>query len=158
MLEITIVAVGRVKERYIAEGVEEFSRRLRSYARLRQIEVHDEPLHGSTANAMLSLSKEGERILRALPEHALVIALDRSGEEWSSEELAARIRGWELQGENRLAFIVGGELGLSPQVLASSDHVLSLSRMTFTYQLARLLLLEQLYRAFRINRGEPYHR
>ena len=99
-----------------------------------------------------------ERIVAAIPEGSYVIALDVQGQSWSSEELSRVVRGWELSGQNQLAFVIGGDLGLSPAVLARSDLRLSLSRMTFTHPMARLILLEQVYRAFRILRGEPYHK
>jgi 23S rRNA (pseudouridine1915-N3)-methyltransferase len=104
------------------------------------------------------MKKEGERVLAALPEGSLLIALDVKGECWSSEELAASFRDWGLSGQNHLTFVIGGDLGLPPAVLARSTLRLSLSRMTFTHPMARLLLLEQVYRAFRILRGEPYHK
>lgn len=159
-LEIVVIAVGRVKERYIAEGVREYGKRLRTYVNLRIHEVADEPLQKGPAPGAEAVAKarEGRRILEALPENAILIALDPEGEEWASRELAARMNEWELQGRGRIAFAIGGELGLAEEVLARADRILSLSRMTFPYQIARLLLLEQIYRAFRINRGEPYHR
>jgi 23S rRNA (pseudouridine1915-N3)-methyltransferase len=93
-----------------------------------------------------------------IPESSYVIALDVQGKTWSSEELAESFRQWELAGQNNLAFVIGGDLGLSPEVMSRSDMRLSLSKMTFTHPISRLLLLEQVYRAFRILRGEPYHK
>ncbi|MDH7594171.1 MAG: 23S rRNA (pseudouridine(1915)-N(3))-methyltransferase RlmH [Methanomicrobiales archaeon] len=159
-LEIVIIAVGRMKERYLAEGIREYMKRLRPYVNLLIHEVADEHLQKGPAPGaeLISKTREGRRLLEALPENAILVALDPEGEEWPSRELAARLNEWELQGRGRIAFAIGGELGLSEEVLVRADQVLSLSRMTFPYQIARLLLLEQIYRAFRINRGEPYHR
>ena len=116
------------------------------------------PQPASTANESAAMEKEGGRILAALPEGSFVIALDVKGQSWSSEELAASFGERELSGQNQIAFVIGGDLGLSPAVLARSNQRLSLSKMTFTHPMARLLLLEQVYRAFRILRGEPYHK
>lgn len=158
-MKLKIVASGKIRERYLAEGIEDYARRIRRYAELEIREVPDEPNPGQgEAREAIAREREGERILEALPAEAVVIALDPQGEEWSSTELAERLAKWELSGPYTVAFAIGGELGLSPKVLACATHVLSLSRMTFPHQLARLLLLEQLYRAFRIHRGEPYHR
>jgi 23S rRNA (pseudouridine1915-N3)-methyltransferase len=112
----------------------------------------------SSAIESAALEKEGERILAAIPEGFTIIALDVQGQSRSSEQLAASFREWELSGKNHLAFIIGGDLGLSPSTLSACNLRISLSPMTFTHPMARLLLLEQLYRVFRILRGEPYHK
>lgn len=159
-MQIRIIAVGKIKERYLQEGIAEYEKRLRSYAKVHIVELSDErrSLSASTAIESMAKEKEGERILAAIPEGSVVIALDVKGQNWSSEELAALFRERELSGENQLTFIIGGDLGLSPAVIARSDLRLSLSKMTFTHPMARLLLVEQVYRAFRIIRGEPYHK
>jgi 23S rRNA (pseudouridine1915-N3)-methyltransferase len=159
-MQIRVVAVGKIKEKFLQDGIAEFEKRLRPYAKLQVIEIADEkrPLSAPPSLESVAMEKEGERILSALPENAFVIALDVKGQAWSSVELAEAFREWELAGKNQLAFIIGGDLGLSPAVLARSDLRLSLSKMTFTHPMARLLLLEQVYRAFRILRGEPYHK
>jgi 23S rRNA (pseudouridine1915-N3)-methyltransferase len=128
--------------------------------KLQIVELSEErrPLSASSAIESVAKEKEGERILAAIPESSFVIALDIKGQSWPSEELAGSFREWELSGQNQLAFVIGGDLGLSPLVLARSDLRLSLSSMTFTHPMARLLLVEQIYRAFRILRGEPYHK
>jgi 23S rRNA (pseudouridine1915-N3)-methyltransferase len=159
-MQIRIIAVGKIKERYLQEGIAEYEKRLRPYVKLQVIEIADErrPLSASSAIELVAKEKEGERILTAIPEGSFVIALDVMGQSWPSEQLAASFREWELSGQNQLAFVIGGDIGLSPGVLARSNLRLSLSKMTFTHPMARLLLVEQLYRAFRILRGEPYHK
>lgn len=159
-MQIRIIAVGKIKEKYLQDGIAEFEKRLRPYVKLQVLELAEEkrPLSASPAIESAAKDKEGERILAAIPEGSFVIALDVKGQNWSSEELAASFREWELSGQNHLAFVIGGDLGLSPAVLTRSNLRLSLSKMTFTHPMARLLLVEQVYRAFRILRGEPYHK
>ena len=159
-MQIRVVAVGKIKEKFLQDGIAEFEKRLRPYVKLQLIETADEkrPLSAPPSLESAAMDKEGERILQALPENSFVIALDVKGQAWSSVELAGAFREWELAGNNQLAFVIGGDLGLSPAVLSRSNLRLSLSKMTFTHPMARLLLLEQVYRAFRILRGEPYHK
>jgi 23S rRNA (pseudouridine1915-N3)-methyltransferase len=159
-MQIRIVAVGKIKEKFLQEGIAEYEKRLRPYAKVQIVEVPEEkrPVSASPSVERAAMEKEGERIVAAIPDGSLVIALDIRGEDWSSETLAASFREWELAGQNQVAFVIGGDLGLSPYVLARSTVRLSLSRMTFTHPMARLLLFEQVYRAFRILRGEPYHK
>jgi 23S rRNA (pseudouridine1915-N3)-methyltransferase len=159
-MQIRIIAVGRIKEKFLQEGIAEYEKRLRPYVKLQMVEISEEkrPAPASVYVERVAIEKEGERILAAIPDNSFVIALDISGQDWSSEALAASFRDWELAGQNQLAFVIGGDLGLSPSVLARCDLRLSLSRMTFTHPMARLLLVEQIYRAFRILRGEPYHK
>ena len=159
-MQIRVVAVGKIKEKFLREGIAEYEKRLRPYVKLGITELAEEkrPDSASMANEAAAVEKEGERILAAVPAGSLIIALDVKGQAWSSEELASSLREWELSGRNQLAFVIGGDLGLSPAVLARSTLRLSLSKMTFTHQMARLLLLEQVYRACRINSGEPYHK
>ena len=159
-MHIRIIAIGKVKERFLQEGVAEYEKRLRPYVKLHIVELPEEkrPASASTSIEAAAIEKEGERICAAIPGGSFVIALDVRGVSWSSEELADAFREWELAGKNQVAFVIGGDLGLSPVVLSRSDLRLSLSKMTFTHPMARLLLLEQVYRAFRILRGEPYHK
>jgi 23S rRNA (pseudouridine1915-N3)-methyltransferase len=159
-MQIRVIAVGKIKEKFLSEGIAEYEKRLRPYVKLQVVELADEkrPQSASPAIESAAVGKEGERILAAIPEGYFVIILDVQGQSWSSGDLAAAFGGWELSGQNQLAFVIGGDLGLSPGVLARSNMRLSLSRMTFTHPMARLLLLEQVYRAFRILRGEPYHK
>lgn len=159
-MQIRVVAVGKIKEKFLQDGIAEFEKRLRPYVKLQLIEIADEkrPLSAPPSLESAAMDKEGERILQVLPENSFVIALDVKGQAWSSVELSGAFREWELTGNNQLAFVIGGDLGLSPAVLSRSNLRLSLSKMTFTHPMARLLLLEQVYRAFRILRGEPYHK
>jgi 23S rRNA (pseudouridine1915-N3)-methyltransferase len=159
-MQIRVIAVGKIKEQFLREGIAEYEKRLHPYAKLQVVELPEEkrPQPASPANESVAIEKEGERIFAAIAENSYVIALDMKGQSWSSEELAASFGEREISGQNQLAFVIGGDLGLSPAVLARSNLRLSLSKMTFTHPMARLLLLEQVYRAFRILRGEPYHK
>lgn len=159
-MQIRIITVGKIKERYLQEGIAEYEKRLRPYVKMHIVELPEEkrPLSASRAIESMAKEKEGERILAAIPERSFVIALDVKGQSLSSEELAGSFHKWELSGQNQLVFLIGGDLGLSPDALVRSDMQLTLSRMTFTHPMARLLLMEQVYRAFRIIRGEPYHK
>jgi 23S rRNA (pseudouridine1915-N3)-methyltransferase len=159
-MRINIIAVGRVKESYLADGIAEYTKRLRPYVNLRIAEVDDDrrPVNLSPAQKDRILSREGEKILAAIPEGSVTVALAVDGKPYSSEELAAFFRKRELSGASQITFIIGGDLGLSDGVLEQCDERLSLSPMTFTHQMVRLILLEQIYRAFRIMRGEPYHK
>jgi 23S rRNA (pseudouridine1915-N3)-methyltransferase len=159
-MKIRIIAVGKIKEKFLQDGIFEYEKRLRPYANVRVLEVPEEkrPASASSSVERVAVEKEGERILAAIPDGSFVIVLDVQGQGWSSEELAESFRQWELAGQSQMVFVIGGDLGLSPAVLARSDLCLSLSRMTFTHPMARFLLVEQVYRAFRILRGEPYHK
>jgi len=159
-MHVHIIAIGKIKERFLQEGIAEYEKRLRPYAKLHIVELADEkrPASASVSIEAAAIEKEGERICAAIPGGSFVISLDVRGVSWLSEDLADAFREWELAGKNQVAFIIGGDLGLSPAVLSRSDLRLSLSKMTFTHPMARLLLLEQVYRAFRILRGEPYHK
>jgi 23S rRNA (pseudouridine1915-N3)-methyltransferase len=159
-MQVRVIAVGKIKEKFLQDGIAEYEKRLRPYVKLQVVEIPEEkrPASTSPATEAAAKEKEGERILAALAENSYVIALDVKGQSWSSEELAASFSERELSGQNQLAFVIGGDLGLAPAVLARSNLRLSLSKMTFTHPMARLLLLEQVYRAFRILRGEPYHK
>lgn len=159
-MQMRVVAVGKAKERYIEEGIAEYEKRLRPYVNCEIIEVKDErvPKNASPAEEAKVKAAEGERILAAVRDGALLVALDGASEMWSSEEFAARLRTWGISGTREVCFAIGGPLGLSQGVLDRADIRLSLSRMTFLHTLVRVILLEQIYRAFRIVRGEPYHK
>ena len=160
MLSITIACVGKVKETYLREGLREFEKRLSAYCRMHWIEVGDEatPAEASPADEARILQIEGERLLKVLPAQSYRIALAIDGKERSSKQLSAHIDSLALAGNSHLVFVIGGSLGLCDRVLAVCNERLSFSRMTFPHQMMRLLLLEQLYRSFRISRGEPYHK
>jgi len=159
-MQIRIIAVGKIKEKFLQDGIAEYLKRLRPYAKVQIVEIPEEkrPASASPATESAAIAMEGERMLAAVPEDSFVIALDVMGQNWSSEQLAASFGEWELSGKNQLAFLIGGDLGLSPALLKRSNLRLSLSKMTFTHPMARLILVEQVYRAFRILRGEPYHK
>jgi 23S rRNA (pseudouridine1915-N3)-methyltransferase len=154
------VTVGKLKEKYLKQGIEEYVKRLSAYAKIEVIEVADEkaPEELSELEMIQVKQKEGERILAKVAQDTYVIALAIDGKLRSSEELADTLDKLATYGKSKIAFIIGGSLGLSEEVLSRANEHLSFSRMTFPHQLMRLILVEQIYRAFRINRGEPYHK
>ena len=158
-MRISIVAVGKIKERYLAEGIGEFTKRLTPFCRLDIMEVNEEkmPDNPSEAEKAKVLGREGERILKNIRASSYPIVLDLGGTQLSSEELAGRLDALARAGRSDITFIIGGAFGLSPQVLTAAKERLSFSKLTFTHQMIRLLLVEQIYRAFKISRGEPYH-
>lgn len=159
-MKISVVAAGKIKEKYFTEAVREYSKRLSRYCRLEILEVPDEktPEGASQAQEEQIKEREGQRILSALKEDAYVIALAIQGKRRTSPELAAHLEQLTVRGVSHLYFVIGGSLGLSEAVLARADEKLSFSDMTFPHQLMRVILLEQIYRSFRIMRGEPYHK
>ena len=159
-MNISIITVGKLKEKYLKQGIDEYAKRLSAYAKLDIVEVPDEkaPEVLSESEMAQVKQKEGERILAKVHPDAHVIALAIEGSMKTSEQLAARIDHLATYGKSKITFIIGGSLGLSPQVLERAAETLSFSNMTFPHQLMRLILVEQIYRAFRINRGEPYHK
>jgi 23S rRNA (pseudouridine1915-N3)-methyltransferase len=154
-VKIAVIAVGRLKERYWREAADEYLKRLRPYATVREIEIADRDVSRDEARA---LAEEGADIARALPEGSYVVALDVTGDELTSEGFAACLSARGLEGRSSVTFVIGGSAGLAPEVLSRTDERLSLGRITLPHQLARVVLFEQVYRAFRISRGEPYHR
>lgn len=158
-MKIRIVAAGRLKEKYLREGVAEYEKRLAPFASVELLETREEymPENPSEAQRQQALAKEGERLLRLVPEQSFLIVLDVKGKLLSSEALAKELAGLALQGRSDLTFLIGGAFGLSPAVRECADLRISFSPMTFTHQMVRLLLYEQIYRAFKINRGEKYH-
>ena len=154
-----IVCVGRLREKFYADAAEEYLKRLSRYGRMEIIELPDlpEPANASDAQRRQVMEKEGESILSRLKPTDWVIPLCIEGPQLSSEAFAAKIAAREQQG-GRVVFVIGGSLGLSPAVIQRGNEKLSLSKMTFPHQLARVLLLEQLYRACKINAGEKYHK
>ena len=154
-MRLTIIAVGRLKERYWRDAADEYLKRLGPYATVRVAEVDDRDSGRDEARA---LAEEGADVVRAIPDGAHVIALEIGGKQLSSEAFAARLSALALDGRSNVAFAIGGSVGLSGEVLARADERMSLGPMTLPHNLARVVLLEQIYRAFRINRGEPYHK
>ncbi len=159
-MNISIIAVGKLKEKYLKSGIDEYLKRLSSYAKVEIIEIPDEkaPEELSPSEMEQVKQKEGEKLLSKLSQDTYVIALAIDGKMKSSEELADTLDKLATYGKSKVAFIIGGSLGLSNEVLQRADEKLSFSKMTFPHQLMRLILLEQVYRAFRINRNEPYHK
>ena len=159
-MKITILAVGKVKEAFFREAIQEYSKRLSRYCRLEILEVADEktPERASEAEEVLIKEREGERILKQIRDTDYVCALDIEGEPLDSVALAERINRLGIGGTGRLVFVIGGSLGLAEAVLKRADWKLSFSKMTFPHQLMRVILLEQVYRSYRIICGEPYHK
>ncbi len=159
-MRIRIILVGKVRERYLREGVSEYLQRLRPYAHVELVELQDEPVPETLSEKQLALARqvEAERILRTLRENEYVVVLDIHGTQMSSEDLSQWIQERALSGESNLALVIGGTTGLAPEVLSRARLRLSIGPMTFPHQFMPMLVAEQLYRAFRIARGEPYHR
>ena len=159
-MNISVISVGKLKEKYLKLGIEEFSKRLSKYCKLDLIELEDEkcPENLSEKDMEIVKNKEGQRILSKIKNNSYVIALAIDGKNLSSEELADTISKLAVRGNSHITFIIGGALGLSDEVLKRADYKLSFSKMTFPHQLMKLILLEQVYRAFRINNNEPYHK
>lgn len=158
-MKITIACVGKIKEKYLTAGIEEFTRRLTPFCRLEVIAIGEErmPDDPSLAQKQQVLEKETQRLLNIIPENSYVILLDVIGKQLSSPELAARLDELALSGKSHITFVVGGAFGYTDDLRRRADFALSFSRMTFTHQMIRLLLVEQIYRAFKISRGEKYH-
>lgn len=159
-MNIAIVTVGKLKEKYLKQGIEEYTKRLTSYAKMQLIEVADEkaPENLSEADMEIVKKKEADRILAKIAPDAHVIALAIDGKMKTSEEFAASIESLMTYGKSKIVFVIGGSLGLHSSVLQRSEEKLSFSKMTFPHQLMKLVLVEQVYRAFRIIKGEPYHK
>ena len=159
-MNISVITVGKLKEKYLKQGIGEYVKRLSAYAKIDIIEIPDEkaPETLSDMEMLQVKAKEGERILAKISDDTHVIALAIEGKMKSSEELADTIDKLATYGKSKIAFVIGGSLGLSADVMKRANDTLSFSKMTFPHQLMRLILVEQIYRAFRINRGEPYHK
>ena len=159
-MNITVITVGKIKEKYLRDAIEEYSKRLTRYCRLEVIEVPDEktPDNASEKQEIMIKEKEGEAILRSIKDNMFAVALELKGNMLSSEELSSYIMHLGIRGESNIAFVIGGSLGLSKGVLERANYKLCFSKMTFPHQLFRVMLLEQIYRGFRIISGEPYHK
>lgn len=159
-MKITLVTVGKIKERYFEDAVKEYQKRLSRYCRLEILQVADEktPDGASEAVERQIKEKEGQRILGNIRDGAFVVALAIEGEMLSSEQLAEKIDKLGIRGVSHIVFVIGGSLGLSEAVMKRADYALSFSKMTFPHQLMRVVLLEQIYRSYRIIAGEPYHK
>ena len=159
-MNITVISVGKLKEKYLKMGIEEYVKRLGAYAKIELIEVPDEkaPEQLSLAEMELVKRKEGERILSKINDGMYVIALAIDGKMKSSEQMAADLQSLMTYGTSKVAFVIGGSLGLHDDVLKRADEKQSFGKMTLPHQLMKLVLIEQIYRSFRIIKGEPYHK
>lgn len=159
-MKITILTVGKIKEKYLRDAIAEYSKRLSRYAKLEIIEVADEktPDNASETVETNIKNKEAERLLKYIRDDAYLITLEIKGKQLTSEELAQKIDTLGVQGTSHIIFVIGGSLGLGEEVLKRSNYALSFSKMTFPHQLMRVILLEQIYRSYRIMSGQPYHK
>ena len=159
-MKITLLTVGKIKEKYLKDAIAEYSKRLSKYCKLEIIEVADEktPDNASEVVENVIRDKEGERLLKYVKDDAFVITLEIKGKMMTSEELAEKIDTLGIRGVSHIMFIIGGSIGLGEDVIKRSDFALSFSKMTFPHQLIRVILLEQIYRSYRIISGEPYHK
>jgi len=160
LIEINVVCVGKIKEKYWNEAISEYSKRLSRYCKLSIIEVADEKTPDNAPEAIENQikQKEGERILSKIPDNAHVIALAINGKKYTSEALSAHVNDLAVSGKSKISFVIGGSLGLHEDVLKRANEKLSFSDMTFPHQMMRVVLLEQIYRSYKILSGEPYHK
>ena len=159
-MKIDVICVGKLKEQYLRDAVKEYEKRLSKFCKLQILEVNDERTEEKASDAQIAKIKalEAERIKKYVKEDAFLITLEIEGKEKSSEELADYIDTLGIQGVSHIQFVIGGSLGLSESISRLSGFHLSFSRLTFPHQLMRVMLLEQLYRSFKIIAGEPYHK
>ncbi len=159
-VNVQVVAVGKIKEKFVDLGLKEYSKRMNRYGRFQVVEVKEESFNEPLSEKEIEqiLGREGDRILAAIKPRSFVFALDRVGESWSSETLATKFQGLAISGTSQLVFVIGGSLGLDQRVIDRADVALSFSAFTFPHQLMRLILYEQIYRAFTIVAGERYHK
>lgn len=158
-MKITIVCVGKIKEKYLQAGIDEFTKRLTPFCKLETIAINEErmPENPAPAEKQQVLEKETQRLLNIIPQNSYVILLDVVGKQLSSPDLAEKIDSLTLAGNSHITFVIGGAFGYTDALRKRADLALSFSKMTFTHQMIRLLLIEQIYRAFKISRGEKYH-
>ncbi len=159
-MKITVICVGKIKEKFYRDAISEYEKRLLKYCKLEIIEVQDEktPDHAGEALKEQIMEKEASRILKHIKEDAFVYSLEIKGTQPDSVEFSDQISALALQGKSHIQFIIGGSLGLHKSVSDAADKAISFSRMTFPHQLMRVILLEQIYRSYRIIAGEPYHK
>ena len=159
-MRITVISVGKIKEKFYRDAVSEYEKRLGRYCKPEIIQVEDERTPGKAGTSLTESvkKKEAERILKYLREDAFVVVLDIRGKAYDSEEFAAQIERLATMGVSHIQFVIGGSLGLHEEVCKKADLTVSFSKMTFPHQLMRVILLEQIYRAYRIISGEPYHK
>ncbi|WP_310604227.1 23S rRNA (pseudouridine(1915)-N(3))-methyltransferase RlmH [Anaerosporobacter sp.] len=159
-MKITVLCVGKIKEKYFTLGIDEYTKRLSRYCKLEIIEVPDEktPDNASENEELQIKAKEGDKLLRYIKDNAYVIALAIEGKMLTSEELSEKMEQLGVNGDSNVVFVIGGSLGLDKRILDRADYKLSFSKMTFPHQMMRMVLLEQVYRGYRIMKGEPYHK
>ena len=159
-MKITLITVGKIKEKYFTDAISEYAKRLSRYCKMDIVEVPDEKTPDGASETLETQikDKEGDKILVKIPDGAYVVALAIEGKMLDSEELADKMEKWNVSGISHVVFVIGGSLGLSSKVLNRADFKLSFSKMTFPHQLMRVILLEQIYRSFRIRNNEPYHK
>jgi 23S rRNA (pseudouridine1915-N3)-methyltransferase len=159
-MKITLITVGKIKEKYLRDAIAEYTKRLSRYCKLEIVEVADErvPDPVSETEEGMIRNREGERILKYVRDDMYMITLEIAGHMLSSEELADRLNQLGIRGTSHIAFVIGGSIGLGEAVRKRADFALSFSKMTFPHQLMRVILLEQIYRSYRIICGEPYHK
>lgn len=158
-MKISIVCIGKIKEKFYKDAIKEYEKRLSAYSKLNIIEINDEKVKTENDSEIkIAMEKEGKNILSKIKEGQYVVTLEILGKNFSSEELADKMNSLALQGNSDIVFVIGGSYGLSDEVKKRSNLALSFSRMTFPHQLMRVVLVEQIYRAFKIIKKEPYHK
>ena len=159
-MKITILTVGKIKEKYLKDAIAEYAKRLSRYCKLEIVEVADEKTIENASQVLETQirDKGAERLMKYIREDAYVITLEIKGKQLTSEELSEKINQLGIQGKSHIIFVIGGSIGLGDEILKRSDYALSFSKMTFPHQLMRVILLEQIYRSYRIINGEPYHK
>ncbi|MFQ7312249.1 MAG: 23S rRNA (pseudouridine(1915)-N(3))-methyltransferase RlmH [Sellimonas sp.] len=159
-MKITVITVGKIKEKYLKDAIAEYQKRLGRYCKLEIVEVADEKTPDNAGETLENQirRKEGERIAKYLKDDAYIIALAIDGKMLSSEEFADQIQRLGVGGTSHIQFVIGGSIGLDEEILKKADYRLSFSKMTFPHQLMRVILLEQIYRGYRIIANEPYHK
>lgn len=159
-MKVKVISVGKLKEKYLKDGIQEYKKRLGRFCKVEMVELPDEktPDKASPAENEKIMSKEAERIMAKIADRDYVIVLAIEGQEWSSEEFSKKIADATLRGFSDITFVIGGSLGLAPQVKKRANLLMSFGRLTLPHQLMRLVLVEQIYRAFMIQEGSPYHK
>lgn len=157
-MNINIICVGKLKEKYWVMAENEYSKRLSRFVKLNLIQLPDEKLTGNDSLDNIAKEKEGEKIISKIPKNSFVIAMDIKGKQLSSEEFSKQIENLSITGKSNITFIIGGSLGISDSVLKKADKKISFSKMTFPHQLFRIMLLEQIYRSFKIINNGTYHK
>lgn len=157
-MNINIICIGKLKEKYLIEAQKEYTKRISGFSKINIIQLNDEKLSGKESEDFISREKEGDNILSKIPKNSYVISMDLNGKEYDSMSFAKNIERLNISGKSNFTFIIGGSTGISEKVLSISDEKISFSKLTFPHQLFRIMLLEQIYRSFKINNGHSYHK